>query len=378
MQLYAQRCEQRSRHCGGPCRLLHTGTGSDCIAVAAWAMATSAAEAFASAAALHVDESRQAAPIDVRAWGLVVDPQRALFTNGHLAVALVCLVQCGAIAAAIGCCLPGRASVVRKRVLEYCVATAVFSAAYAFTGHTWVSNLLAVWHNHTEVQLIAVALVARPSWRKYHRLSLLYSVGYAVVTMMASVKNSRRVWTMVGIVWDGMLPLAFAARYLRSRRAPLWVPGFWAAVFHLVSITVLLTMVDGFAQWFSLLLPPTFVALGLFVVKWERHDLGRLAGLGGLTAGAAIPAPDDRAEGHPSKAKASRTNGGGPTGNARQRSLTLSQTAGALPDRVFVYLWVGVVFAAGLPMAGILYGPRAVSAGMAALRPLLPEGAIAA
>ena len=33
--------------------------------------------------------------------------------------------------------------------------------------------------------------------------------------------------------------------------------GFVAAVIHLLSITQLLTMVDGVAQWFALLMPPT-------------------------------------------------------------------------------------------------------------------------
>lgn len=307
-------------------------------------MATlSAAEAFSTGSALHVDESRQAAPIDVRAWGLAVDPQRALFSNAHLAVAVVSLLQCSAIMVFIAW-QRGPASTVRKKVMAYCLATAVFSGVYGFTGHTWASNLLAIWHNHTEVQLLAVALARQRSWRKYTRWSLVYSIAYAVVSLVATVKNSRRVWTMVGIVWDGMLPVCFSLRYYRSKRNPMWVPGFWGAVFHLISITVLLTMVDGFAQWFSLLLPPTFAALAVFVMRWERRSLSSIVGLNGITVGK------------------------GAAGSHRD--------AGAVGDHVFVYLWIGIVVVLGLPMAGILYGPRVMGATMQHIGRLLPEGAV--
>ena len=363
--------------------------------------AMSAAEAFASASALYVDEARQAAPIDVRAWGMVVDAQRALFSNGHLAVSMVCLLQCAAIAYFIAYRLPRKsASGLRGKVLMYCAATGVFSAVYAFTGHTWASNLLAIWHNHAEVQLLAVALASRRTWPRYRKWSLVYSAVYAVVSLLVTVKNSRRVWTMVGIVWDGMLPVAFAARYFRSGRDPVWVPGFWAAVLHLVSITVLLTMVDGFAQWFALLLPPTFAALALFVIRWERLSVTRLAGLGQLTADrhGDPPAPSTTTAtatraGNNSKG-ATRTqratgSGSGDTsgsavtagnssasGQADGTNVSRDIDASALPDHMFVYLWVGIVVVIGLPMSGILYGPRLMGNVMKALAPLLPAGAI--
>jgi len=330
--------------------------------------ATTAAEAFATASALYVDESRQAAPVDVRVWGLVVDPQRALFSNGHLAVAMVALVQCALIFLVMRKCFPGgTVSEVRRKVLEYCLASGMFSAVYAFTGHTWASNLLALWHNHTEVMIIAIALVSPSSWPKINKLSLIYSGGYALFTLVATVKNARRVWTLVGIVWDGMLPLAFALRYFRSGRASVWIPGFFGSVFHLASILVLLTMVDGFAQWFSLLIPPTFVCLAWFVFRWERHQVSQLPGLRGLTVGPPLPSSmgGSTISPKPQHRKA-------PFGNP-----SVSWLRGALPEQAFVYLWVGVVVFVGLPMLGVLYGPRLVSTFMSHLAQVLPAGAVA-
>lgn len=122
---------------------------------------------------------------------------------------------------------------------------------------------------HTDVELPLLAVVWLPA-------------RYACWSCMVSVKTGRRAWTLVGYIWDGMFPLAFLVRYWRTKRDKKFLCvllmgvaqvawycnpshcgidkrrfGFVAAVIHLLSITQLLTMVDGVAQWFALLMPPT-------------------------------------------------------------------------------------------------------------------------
>ena len=61
-------------------------------------------------------------------------------------------------------------------MLGYCICTSVFIVTYAFTGHTFVSNLMALGHNHWEIQLIAIALL-RPEVRVHCVLPLLHPRG---------------------------------------------------------------------------------------------------------------------------------------------------------------------------------------------------------
>lgn len=255
------------------------------------------------------------APIDLTNLGWEVDPQRALFHSHHLVLTSIAIVQCMVVTALV-CWFPGK-SYVRKQVINYCVWSGIFSGVYAFSGHSWISNIMAVMHNHCEIQLIVIALFNKKSWPKFRKYSYYYLALYAFASLFVSVKTGRRAWTMVGITWDGMFPLAFAVRYYRTRQK-MWCYGIVAAVVHFCSIIVLLTMVDGFAQYFALLLPPTYIPLALFAFQYERLTLDSLPGMNGA-----------------SKAQ-----------------------DGELPESAFFSLYAATVLALGIPLGGLLYGPR--------------------
>lgn len=231
-----------------------------------------------SMARVQRPDNLPAAPIDLRAYGVEVDPQLAFFRKPHLVVALVTLLQATLVTVILG--LKRNPGYVRRNVVAYCAGTIIFSLVYAFTGHTTFSNFLAVAHNHWEVQLISISLVNAERWTKFRRVSLLYYMLFACLSLFASVKTGRRLWTMFGIIYDGMLPITYGIRHLRAGGGDTpWKYGFVASVLHLLSILILLSLVDDVAQYFSLLVPPTCIGWAFFVVKYESRSIRESIGV---------------------------------------------------------------------------------------------------
>lgn len=266
-----------------------------------------------------------AAPIDLRGYGVEVDPQLAFFGRSHVVVAAAAVVQ-GAVACIILWIIP-KPTYVRKHVLAYNIATLIFSATYALTGHTYFSNFLAVAHNHWEIQLVAFGLARRESWTKYNRLSKLYYGFYAVLTAFSTVKTGRRVWTLVGLVWDMLLPVVYTLRAVVVRRNRIaWLCGAAASFLHLASILILLSLKDGVAQYFSLLLAPSTLAWSAFAIKLEHSK---------------TDFTDILLHVHPDK-----------------RVRAVDHDFMHLPDRLVVAAVVTVLVFTGVPAVVLLYGDR--------------------